>query len=252
MSLSAVYLARRLQQRGVACPISAWATTAVTGRRAGPGEVNVTTIREHIVAATVRPDDYPDAEYVLTGAFGDVFTPASDVMAVTLSNVNPGVHLPVALCNLTRMEYGEAWGSYRGITPAVGRLVEAFDAERRGLARRFGLQVQSLQEHLHGSFGLPLGPVAEMAAEQDERRNGRPPGPNTLDHRYVTEDVPFGIVPLVQFGAIAGFPMPHHEAGLTLIDTLYGRRFAAENDLLPELGTDRLDCEQLLALCRME
>jgi opine dehydrogenase len=89
-----------------------------------------------------------------------------------------------------------------------------------------------------------------MAAEQDIRRHGTPPGPATLEHRYVTEDVPFGIVPLVEFGKIAGVAMPLHQSGLTLISALYGRSFVAENDILPHLRIDRLNRAELLALCR--
>jgi opine dehydrogenase len=66
----------------------------------------------------------------------------------------------------------------------------------------------------------------------------------------VTEDVPFGIVPLVKFGRIARVAMPLHEAGLALMDALYGRSFVAENDILPRLHIDNLSPEELLALCR--
>jgi len=250
MSLSALYLSRQLSHRDAVCPISAWATTAVAGRRTNPGEVHMASVRQHIVASTVRPEDNENAALVLTRIFGDVFEPASDVMAATLTNVNPATHLAVSLCNLTRMEYGEEWGSYRGISSAVGRLIERLDGERLSLASRFGLSVQTVQEHLHESFGLPLGSVAEMAAEQDIRRNGAPTGPTTLEHRYVTEDVPFGIVPLVKFGKIAGVAMPLHDAGLALIGALYGRSFVAENDILPHLDIDNMNPEELLALCR--
>jgi opine dehydrogenase len=250
MSLSALYLSRQLEVRKVACPISAWATTATTGQRIGSGKVLVSTVRKHIVAATVRSEDYGEAARTLSDIFGDVFTSASDPIAVTLANTNPETHLAVALCNLTRMEYGEKWGIYRGISGAVGRLIEALDRERLRLASRFGRSVHTVQEHLQESFGLPLGAVADMAAEQNIRRKGGPPGPTTLEHRFVLEDVPFGIVPIVKFGRIMGVDMPLHEAGVELISALYGRRFIAENDLLPHLDIDNLSGEGLRALCR--
>lgn len=250
MSLSALYLSRLLSARGLACPISAWATTATTSARVGVGKVHVTTVRQHIVASTLRREDWGKATDRLTAIFGDVFVQAPDLMAVTLTNVNPEVHLAVALCNLTRMEYGEKWGSYHGISAAVGRLIEALDRERLALAARFGLDVHTVQEHLHESFELPIGSVAEMAAEQHVRRKGASPGPAKLEHRYVTEDVPFGIVPMVEFGRIAGVDMSLHESGLRLIDALYGRSFTAENDILPRLGIDNLSGPELLALCR--
>jgi opine dehydrogenase len=252
MSLSALYLSLQLSTGGADCAISAWATTAITGRRIRSGEVCVTTVRRHVVASTVRSEDYGESERILSSLFGDIFMQAPDLMAATLTNVNPGTHLAVALCNLTRMEYGEQWGSYCGISGAVGRLIESLDSERINLATRFGFYVQTVQDHLHESFGLPRGSVADMAAEQHIRRNGAPAGPVALEHRYVTEDVPFGIVPLVKFGRIAGVEMRLHQAGLELISALYGRSFAAENDILPHLNIDNLSGEELLALCRQE
>jgi opine dehydrogenase len=250
MSLSALYLSSQLSRHNTSCPISAWATTAITGHRPGSGKVHISAVRKHIVTSTVQPEEYEGAARLLTGIFGDVFEHAPDLMAVTLANVNPPVHLAVSLSNLTRMEYGEEWGTYHGISGAVGRLIEALDGERLTLGARFGHSVHTVQDHLHESFGLPMGSVAEMTAEQDRRRNGLPLGPATLDHRYVLEDVPFGIVPLVKIGRIADVAMPLHEAGLALISAFYGRRFSAENNILSNLAIDELSGEELLALCR--
>ena len=61
-------------------------------------------------------------------------------------------------------------------------------------------------------------------------------GPTTLDSRYVTEDVPFGLVPTIRLAALAGVPVPLHESGVRLMSALYGRDFAAENDILPRIG----------------
>jgi len=61
-------------------------------------------------------------------------------------------------------------------------------------------------------------------------------GPTTLDTRYVTEDVPFGLLPTIRLAALAGVSAPLHESGLKMMSALYARDFAAENDILPQLG----------------
>ena len=60
--------------------------------------------------------------------FGDRFVPRDDLIAVSLSNVNPQNHLGMALCNFTRIERSEQWANWSGLTPSVGRLIEALDA----------------------------------------------------------------------------------------------------------------------------
>jgi opine dehydrogenase len=249
-SLSALYLSQRLAARGVACPIAAWATTVVTGRRKAPGAVNMTTLRKEVDVATVPAAESAQALAACRTLFGDRFKLRDDLLAVSLSNLNPPVHMANSLCNLTRMERGEAWSNYGCITDAVGRLVEALDRERLAIAAAFGLSVRTVQDHLHLSFDLPRGTVAEMAREQDKRRGGKPPGPTTLDHRYITEDVPFGLVPLIALARAAKVPVPLHEGGVALFGALYARDFAGENDILPELGLERLSASQLHALAR--
>ena len=75
-------------------------------------------------------------------------------------------------------------------------------------------------------------------------------GPTTADSRYVTEDVPFGLVPTAKLGRLVGHPAPLHEAGVSLFSAMYGRDFTAENDLLAALDIDALSLTQLQTLCR--
>jgi opine dehydrogenase len=94
-----------------------------------------------------------------------------------------------------------------------------------------------------------MAPIGEMAQTLAERGGG-PTGPATLDTRYVTEDVPFGLVPTVLLGKLTNRAATLHEAGINLFSTLYGRDFRKENDLLPELGLENLSRADLQELAR--
>jgi opine dehydrogenase len=218
----------------------AWPTTALTARVSGPAAVHVSGIRQRLEVATVPDCDTQHGIEVCRSLFGDRFHPSPDLLAVTLSNLNPPVHMANTLCNFTRIEKGEDWENYGGITPAVARLIEALDAERLALAASFGLNVRSVRDHFAHSFGVPLASLAEMAAAVYIQRPGLL-GPQSLDTRYVTEDVPFGLVPLTALSRSAEVEMPLHRAGIALFSALYGRDFCADNDILPALGLAELD-----------
>lgn len=235
LSFSANYCAMRLGERGVAATVVGWATTALLGRRTGPGAVTIGGLRGMLDMAVAPQTASAAALALCEGLFGQRFRHAQSMLAIALSNLNPPIHMASALCNLTRIEKGEWWGNYDGITPAVARLIEALDKERLGLAERCGLHVRSVEEHYRLTFGFPDGlSVAEMAAAVHERRKG-PPGPTSLDTRFVTEDVPFGIVPLIELGRQLEMELPLHRAGASILSALYGRDLAAANDLLPLL-----------------
>ncbi len=248
MSLSALYLARLLAARGVQVPIAAWGTTVTTGRRLAGPSVRVSNIRNKVDIAALPARDTNAMEALCCALFGDHFVPREDLIAVSLSNVNPQNHLGMALCNFTRIENGEAWANWSGLTPAVGRLIEALDAERLAVAAAFGASVRTVRDHFHLSFGVPHGPVGDAGAILAARDPS--PGPASLETRYITEDVPYGLVPSTELARIAGVAMPLHDAGIAVFAALYGRDFRAENNLLPALSLNGVSIADLQAMVR--
>ena len=235
MSFAALYLANLLHKRGITTPIVALGTTFVTARQPSNTNVTVKTIRPRLDAA-VFPESVSDrALGVCRKLFGDKFVLRPNILAVSLANVNPEVHLAIMLCNISRIELGEDWTQFRTLTPAVGRMLEAIDAERLALADHFGLSVRTVHDHFHLSYELPYGPLGEMIKPLGKLdRDAK--GPDSLNSRYITEDVPFGLVPIVRVAALAGISVPLHEAGIRLMSAICGRDFEAENNLLSELG----------------
>ena len=96
-----------------------------------------------------------------------------------------------------------------------------------------------------GTLSLSLGDAGVDAGDHDSVA-----GPTTLDTRYVTEDVPYGLVPTALLGRLVGRPAVLHESGVAILSALYGRDFAAENDLLPAIGFSDLSADRLRALAR--
>jgi opine dehydrogenase len=244
LSFGALYLADRLAERGVTVPIVAWGTTVTTGRRRGDAEVHVNNVRKQVDIATVPLSAAARGLVVCQTLFGDRFMPRDDLLAIAVSNLNPQNHLGIALCNLTRMERGEAWSQNGNITDAVGRLMEALDAERLAIAAKLGVAVRTIRDHYSLSFNVPPGPVSEMARQMHDRGDATL-GPSSLETRYVLEDVPYGLVPTAKLGRLVGAPATLHEAGIATLSAAYGRDFVAENDLLPAMGFEKLSLTEL-------
>jgi opine dehydrogenase len=249
LSFGALYLARRLAERGVDAPIVAWGTTVTTGRRRGDAEVHVNNLRKKVDIAALPLSAAARGLATCQAMFGDRFVPRDDLLAIAVSNLNPQNHMGIALCNLTRMERGESWSQNENLTDAVGRLMEALDAERLAIAAKLGVAVRTIREHYSLSFNVPPGSVGEMARRMRERGDATL-GPTSLDTRYVLEDVPYGLVPTAKLGRLAGAPAPLHEAGIAILSAAYGRDLAADNDLLPAIGFDRMSLDELRRLAR--
>jgi len=248
-SFGALYLSRLLAGRGVDVPIVAWGTTVTSGRQPSPVEAQVNTVRSKVDLCTLPASRGAEGLACCQALFGDRFVERDGLLAIALSNLNPQNHMGIALCNMTRMEHGEAWDQGFNVTPNVGRLLEALDRERLAIAEALGLSVRTIFEHFHLSFHVPLASVSEM--NQEMHRQGRGgTGPATADSRYVTEDVPYGLAVTVKLGELTGRPATLHRAGVEVFSALYGRDFFAENRLLEALAVDDMTLAELKRLAR--
>jgi opine dehydrogenase len=248
-SFGALYLSSLLVARGITIPIVAWGTTIVSGRKLGPSLVQVNTIRKQVDLATVPTSESARGHAICTALFGGHFVDRGSLLAIALSNLNPQNHLGIALGNMSRMERGESWVQAENVTPNIGRLLETLDRERLAVAEKLDLNVRDIFQHFHLSFHVPVSTISQMNQEMHQAGHYGT-GPATADSRYVTEDVPFGLVVTAQLARLAGCPATLHEAGIRIFSAMYGRDFEGENNLLPELGLERLDLEGLDALCR--
>ncbi len=249
-SFGALYLSKLLSTRAAPPPpIVAWGTTALTGRQQNATRVLVNTVRSKIDIATIPHKDAATASTMSRRLFGERFVERDGLLAIALSNLNPQNHMGIALGNMTRMERGEIWSQGQNVTPNVGRLLEALDRERLTIAECLGLSVRTIFEHFHLSFHVPVASISDMnQAMHAEGRGGT--GPATADSRYVTEDVPFGLLPTVMLGAMTGRTARLHQAGIDIFSAMYGVDFERANDLLPALDLPAIPLAELKKLAR--
>jgi opine dehydrogenase len=219
-------------------PTGALATTPCTARRLGPARVRVGAIRAALEIGAVPAAAAPELAALCHALFGNAYPTVPDALAAALINVNPIAHAALALANATRIETGETWSQYAMMTPAVCRLMEGMAAERDALAAAFGHRLPGLVTHFERANGVPAGPLPEMMRAIAAGR-GAVLGPTTMDTRYVTEDVPFGLAFYLALAASAGVPMPLTEGAVRVLEALWGRDLRA-NDLLAQLDLRRL------------
>jgi len=228
--------------------VASWGTTLLTARRSESADVEIGTLRARFDVACVPAHASEEGLARCRALFGDRFDPAPSILTTALSNVNPVAHAAEALPNLTRMERGEPWYLFECMTPAAARIAEAIDAERLALAQAYGLRVRSLATHYHLSYHVPLAGIADMAAAI-HARDRAPLGPKTAAHRYVLEDIPYGLVFYEALAGIAGVRVPVMTAAITLAGAAYGREFRRDNTLITALGLERLTPAGLLERC---
>lgn len=248
LSLAPLWLHERAGKVGDRPVVASWGTTLATARHAGPAKVLINTLRAKFEVAAIPAVCLNDVLATCRALFGDRFTICDNILATALLNVNPVAHVAEVLPNLTRIDKRENWPLFDNLTPSAARIGEVVDLERQAIARAFGFHVRSIHEHSHLSYHVPLGSYAEMAAAIHAKYGG-PAGPTTLEHRYVLEDVPFGLVFYETLARIVNVPVPNMSAAITLISSACGRDLRLDNPLLAQLSLPQSSAAALLARC---
>ncbi|WP_439597055.1 NAD/NADP octopine/nopaline dehydrogenase family protein [Falsiroseomonas sp.] len=249
LSLAPLWLAEQAAARGVPVQVAAWGTTLGTARILPDRRIQVGTVRGAFEMAALPSAGLPAMLALCEALFGLQLTPAESLLVPLLSNINPVAHAGQVIPNLSRIERGEPWQLFDHFRATGARIAEAIDAERLAVAAAYGIAVRSLARHYHLSYHVPEGPVAGIAAAI-EAAGRAPRGPASLDHRYLDEDMPYGLAVYEVLGRIAGVPTPQLSAALTVLACASGKALRGSNPLIDWLGLEGMTPAELVARCR--
>lgn len=172
-----------------------------------------------------------------------------DVLECGLSIVNPDWHAGPVLFNISNIEsphvnfflYEHGW------TPSACKLNLAMDQERKAVGRALGYNLRPMEDFSgkpedytwtwqdlyaagHGSIGLT--PIC---------------GPNDIESRYLTEDIPYGLVPWAAIAELVGVSMPLTNGFIDIINVVHNRDWRQEGRSAEDLGLAGMSKEELLA-----
>ena len=156
------------------------------------------------------------------------------------TNANAMLHVANCVANAARIENGDSYKFYaEGVTPAVAHLYEAINRERVSVAEALGASVPTLEDWFDRVYGVHEASLVETCRRLTYNSDGpyQATGtPSSLDHKFITEDVPTGLIPISALGAAAGVPTPAIDALVEVVRNMTRRDFAAEGRTLGRLG----------------
>jgi opine dehydrogenase len=133
---------------------------------------------------------------------------------------------------------------YEGITPSIGAFVEDLDRERVQVAKSFGIDVLPIVDWYCVTYGLEASTLTE-AVRKNPAYDGIK-GQKTMRTRYVLEDIPNGLVPLIELGKMQKIDMPRTEVVARLGQYLLNEDFYANGRTLENLGLKNMTSKQLV------
>ena len=146
-------------------------------------------------------------------------------VAAGLSAMNPVVHPAGVLLNAGRIEYsrGDFYFYEEGVMPGVCRVIEAVDSERLALAAHLDSELIPVHEAFHAAGFGPQGDL--WATINGSRMLTQLRAPGSLDNRWLTEDVPYGLASWTKLGEQMDIACPIMRSLVDLNSALLGVDF---------------------------
>ena len=245
-----LHVRRVFEAAGRSLAIAELGTLTYVSRTLSPGTVDVYLRAAGVPFSTV-PDDDEVAHLVEDLLPGQ--SRATHPMEVWFWDVNMVLHPPGMILGAARIEStgGEFHFYGDGITDSVEAVMTRLDEERVEVARAFGAVVPRLAEAM-ATIGTADAEAARAGKLGDAIRSGAAnatiKAPQRLDHRYLNEDIPFGLVPLAALGRIAEVPTPVASGLIELAGVINSRSYMTDGLNEHALGIRGASVDEVAAI----
>ena len=243
----ALEMAKFFQDAGTAAGVrlGEFTTLPFGCKKVGPTSVRINTQLKYNAFAAF-PAQFTDELFPRVQELFPYTEKAADVLECSLNNGNIICHGPVMLLNAAGTEGNPDNHHYRdGITPSVARVMDAMDGERMAVCRALGQTPIPVTEAAVKKGYCPRLEENSYLTYRGSEDFMSSAGPTTLDHRYLTEDIPYSALVVSVLGRITGVPTPLTDAMITLCGALMGEDYWNTGRTAQRLGLEGMDLNSL-------
>ncbi|MEW6367810.1 MAG: NAD/NADP octopine/nopaline dehydrogenase family protein [Acidobacteriota bacterium] len=211
----------------------------------GLGHVNIKAVKKELPFAALPSVRTAEALMTLMDLYPQL-TPAYNVLQTSVDAPGLIIHPISTLMNMSRIEQiGPYRNSHYDITPSVARVMESVDSERMTIARALCYETFSFMETMQIMYKV-RGESVYDTMYQISAHNVQM-APENLQHRYVTEDIPFGLVTLASLGRMLGIATPCMNAVVQIACMANGVDYWSTGRTVESLGIRHMSRRELVA-----
>lgn len=226
------------------------------------------TLRGAALPASDTDDFIEAAKYLpaMDSVFqGDGPVKGDTIIDIDFANVNPVIHVPATVLGVSTMEnWGVILGGHdktnysmysHGLCPSICEVQYEFYNEEIALAKALGVGCPEYKYQMFFSrrsvltqeyMGLNKDGNDNVVFPLDQPSNEGNTGPNSIHHRYLTEDVPVSCKLYHDLGVAYNVPTPIIDSMIVLAGAFHKKNFFKESKYsLQYLGIDGLSVSEL-------
>lgn len=219
-------------------------TFIYASRSDGPAQARIFRIKEAVPLAALPARC---TELVLNAVRQPYpqFIDGINVLHTGLNNMGAIFHPALTLLNAGWIEatHGDFQFYVDGVTPAVARVLEVLDRERVTVASALGIRARTAMEWLQMAYNTGGENLHEAIQNQPGYYGIK--APNTLNHRYIFEDVPMSLVPIASMANHYGVSVRGMDSIIRLACIIHRTDYWRRGRTLDKLGIDKLSVSEL-------
>lgn len=208
------------------------------------GHVNIIGIKDEVLLSGLPS---ADTNYILEKIHPmyPCFAKVPNVLHTSLENIGAMFHPCVLLFNAATIERNEEFWFYRDMTEQVASFIEKFDEERLAVGEAYGIKLLSVREWIKFAYKDTEGETL------CERMRNNPAyhdikSPSTIFTRQLTEDIPTGVLPIMELGKAAGVETPLLESMIHICEALLNMDLHSNGRNLTNLGLSGKNKQEIL------
>lgn len=235
-----------LKENGVTCRyyLGEAQTLVYACRVIENGKVNIIGVKDEVFLAGLPASDTDKILEIINPMY-PCFIKADNVLRTSLENIGAMFHPCVCLFNAATIERQDEFWFYRDMTDQVARFIEKFDAERLAVGKAYGVDLLSVTEWIKFAYKDTEGEtLCERMKNNPAYHDIKAPG--TIFTRQLTEDIPTGVLPIMELGKAAGVDVSLHESMIHTIEALLEMDLHTNGRSLKNLGLEGKTKDEIL------
>jgi opine dehydrogenase len=227
----------------VGCPADVTVAEAETliyaSRSDGPAEARIFRVKQTVPLAALPATRTAQVLEILVPAYPQ-FIDGTSVLHTGMNNMGAIFHPALTILNAGRIEStrGDFQFYIDGVTLSVARLLEVLDRERVTVAAALGIRARTALEWLKMAYDANGADLHEAIHNQPGYYGIQ--APPTLNHRYITEDIPMSLVPIAAFGQRYGVSVRGIDSIIRLACIIHRTDYWRRGRTLEKLGIEQL------------
>lgn len=173
------------------------------------------------------------------------FVEANSVLDTSFNNIGAILHPIPTILNSGRIEStkGNFLHYVEGITPSVAKVISEADYERMRIADALGAKPISLKEWLGYTYNAYGNTICEALHNVAGYRGIK--APDTLDTRYIFEDVPQSLVPISDMGQHLGIGTPTINSMIHIASIIHDKNYYKTGRKVSDMGLDGMSIDEI-------